>query len=338
MSGRNSQVSRIYVVLGLLEGARLGLSVAEITVRLQERGFEIAKRTVYRDLEALLAAGFPLTKQGINNDLGTRWTLEQNTKIQQHLILNSRELFALYLARSVLIPLKETPFCADLQSVFQKIEDRLGGKSQGVLREVATDFHFEPGPRWGLGIDPDVVETIRAACIERQVLLIHYASVNGGDTRDRKVGPQFLYFAKGSLYLVAEDREKGTIKVFSIPRIKSATMLDEAYEGEATDPEQFFSSSIGVYVGGEALLSRIKFAPNVANFVKERRWHSTQKVISKDDGWIEVELDVAQTPELIQWVLGFGSNAFVIGPASLAEAVAAEARLTSNLYTPLKAS
>ena len=338
MSGRNSQVSRIYVVLGLLESARLGLSVAEITALLQERGFEIAKRTVYRDLEALLAAGFPLTEQGKNEELGTRWTLEHNTRIQQHLVLSSRELFALYLARSVLIPLKETPFFADLQTVFQKIEDRLGSKSLGELHEVSTDFHFEPGPRWGLGIDPDVVETIRAACTERQVLLVNYSSVSSGLTRDRKVGPQFLYFAKGSLYLVAEDCENGTVKVFSIPRINSATMLDEEYNGKAIDPEQFFSSSIGVYVGGQPLHSRIRFGPNVANFVKERRWHSTQRVISKEGGWIEVELEVAQTPELIQWVLGFGCQALVIEPASLADAVAAEARLTSDLYTTLKAS
>jgi len=61
-------------------------------------------------------------------------------------------------------------------------------------------------------------------------------------------------------------------------------------------------------------------------------------VISKEGGWIEVELEVAQTPELIQWVLGFGCQALVIEPASLADAVAAEARLTSDLYTTLKAS
>ena len=61
-------------------------------------------------------------------------------------------------------------------------------------------------------------------------------------------------------------------------------------------------------------------------------------MVYKEGGWIEVVLEVAQNPELIHWVLGFTSQALVIEPASLADAVAAEARLTSDRNTTLKAS
>jgi predicted DNA-binding transcriptional regulator YafY len=332
MKGRNTQVSRIYKILTLLEGAPHGLSVADLTSRLTDRGFDVGKRTVYRDLEALKAAGFPLDEKGKSDDNGTKWTLERNTRVSHYLVLSARELIALYLARGVLSPLKDTPFFDDLQSTFDKIEDKLGEKSHSFLSEISQDFHFEPGPRWGLGLNPDITETIRAACTERHLLSVTYHSSSRGTTNERILGPHFLYFAKGSLYLVAEDRGDKQVKIFSVPRIQQAAMLDEEYQGQVVDPEQYFSSAFGIYRGKEPKTVKVKFAPAVALYIKERRWHDTQRVVVKDRGFIELTLEVDTTPELIQWILGFGPNAEVLEPAELVAEIQREAQKTIEVY------
>src|SRR5580692_3546813 len=113
MQGRNAQVARIYRILNLLEGSPHGLSACEIRERLTERDVEVSKRTVYRDLEALSDAGFPLfpldSVDGQSDQHATRWVLERSAKINQYLALSAQELFALYLARGMLVPLKNTP-------------------------------------------------------------------------------------------------------------------------------------------------------------------------------------------------------------------------------------
>ena len=157
MKGRNAQVSRIYKILNILEGAPHGLSVSDLCDRLHDRGFEVGKRTVYRDLDALRSAGFPLNEKGKDDVNGTRWTLEKTTKVSHYLVLSARELIALYLAKGMLSPLKETPFFDDLNNTFSKIEEKLTGKGQSFLDEVSNDFHFEPGPKWGLGLNPDEI-------------------------------------------------------------------------------------------------------------------------------------------------------------------------------------
>lgn len=332
MKGRNGQVTRIYKILTILEGAPHGLSVSDLIERLHARGYEVGKRTVYRDLEALRAAGFPLDERGKSEDQGTRWTLERSTRVNHYLILGARELFALYLARAAMTPFRDTPFYEDVISVFNKIDEKLGVKGQSFLNEVSQDMHFEAGPRWGLGLDPDIVETIRAACTERHVLSMDYSSVNSGTTSPRKIGPHFLYFAKGSLYFVGEDLGDNVIKVFSVPRIHRAEMHDDSYETEPVDPDRFFGSSFGVYHGGAPQSIKIEFSPAIASFVKERRWHPSQRVVAKDGSYTEFCLDVAVTPELVQWVLGFGSNARVLEPQTLAIQIADEARRISELY------
>jgi predicted DNA-binding transcriptional regulator YafY len=338
MKGRNSQVSRIYRILSLLEVTPLGLTVVDLVSKLRDRGFDVGKRTVYRDLDALRVAGFPIAERGKSDDQGTLWALERNTKVNHHLILDSKELLGLYLAKSVLAPLKETPFYQDLVTTFQKIEDMLGSKSQGFLKELASELHFEPNPQWGLGIAPEVVDTIRAACMEKQMLTMVYASVNSGTTSQRTVGPHFLYFAKGSLYFVAEDMKDNVVKVFSVPRIASASLLDEEYTGEATDPKSLFASAFGVFKGGDVKHVKIIFAPPVATFIAERQWHASQSVVKLDQGLVQLEMDVAISPEVVQWVLGFGSAACVLEPVELIERIQREAQLTLNRYQTRKVS
>jgi predicted DNA-binding transcriptional regulator YafY len=81
MQGRNAQVARIYKILVLLEGAPQGLTALELRERLLDRGSDVSKRTVYRDLEALADAGFPLS-EGAENENGeaTRWVLHRSLK------------------------------------------------------------------------------------------------------------------------------------------------------------------------------------------------------------------------------------------------------------------
>ncbi|MBI2603184.1 MAG: WYL domain-containing protein [Deltaproteobacteria bacterium] len=332
MKGRNTQVARIYRILSILEGAPQGLSAGDLVIRLQDRGFDVGKRTVYRDLEALRAARFPLEEKGKDESYGARWTLEKTTKLNNYLIFSARELLALYFARNVLSPLKDTPFYADLISTFTKIEEKISGSGQEYLDEIGRELIFEAGPRWGLGIDPDTLETVRSACAERQKLRFSYKSVNKPDGMERTVGPQFIYFAKGSLYLVAEDLESGTNKIYAIPRMTDAKMLEDPFDGVLEDPEKYFESSFGVYHGANPVSVVLQASQLLANYIKERRWHPSQRVISRGDGSVEVHFDVAITPELIHWIMGFGAEMLVLKPIELVDRIKEETEKLINLY------
>jgi predicted DNA-binding transcriptional regulator YafY len=145
MTGRNSQVARIYCALTILEGAPQGLSVTQLAERLKDRGHDASKRTIYRDMGALSAAGFPLSESDDKTeDGGTIWRLERSKTVGQNLVLSARELIALYLARGVLSPLQGTPTYQDLKSAFDKIEERLGSKHQEFFETLAGEIQFQP--------------------------------------------------------------------------------------------------------------------------------------------------------------------------------------------------
>jgi len=332
MTGRNTQVSRIYRILDILDGLPDGLSVSELRTRLADRGHEASKRTIYRDLEALEQAGFPLFPDSKDPNEGQRWRLERTARVTNYLALAPKELVALFLARGMLAPLRDTPFYADLQAVFQKLEDKLGSRNLDYFRSLEGEFQFEPSPKWGLGLSPDHLDTIRAAISEGQQLQMTYYSVNSNKTSERKVGPHYLYFAKGSLYLVAEDLSDQTTKVFSVPRVKEATMLDAVYEGKISTPEDFFGSSFGIFQGNKAVSVQLEFSQRVGSYVRERSWHHSQRVVSREGGRVELSLEVGLTPEFVGWVLSFGADVRVMAPVALQEELRERAKAVVEQY------
>ena len=331
MAGRNSQVARILTLLDILDGSTDGLTVSELWEKLVSRGHDAGKRTIYRDLEALSQAGFPLFPDG-EESAHQKWKLERSTRINQYFVLSAKELFALFLARGALTPLQSTPFYEDLSGIFQKLEEKLGKKQIEYIKSLETEMKFEPGPQWGLGLSPDVLDTVRASCAEAQVLECVYYSANSKKESVRKLGPHYLYYSKGGLYLVAEDLEDSKVKVFAIPRIKDATLLDESYSGTITTPEEFFNGSMGVFTGNQKEEIVVEFESDVAQYVKERKWHSSQRTTNLPEGRIRVTLELSQTPELCSWILGFGPSARVVSPTRLAEKVSVMAMETAKIY------
>jgi len=55
----------------------------------------------------------------------------------------------------------------------------------------------------------------------------------------------------------------------------------------------------------------------MTRYLLERRWHPSQKNNKLKDGSFELTFEVAGTKEIKTWVLGFGSMAKALEPASL---------------------
>lgn len=327
---RNDQVTRLFFLIHTLEGAARGLTPQQLQVKAAARGFNVTERTIYRDLEALEAA-FPFEFATDPETSAKKWILGKHARVAGHFILTSRELFALYLAKGALEPLSKTPFYEDIQTVFKRLEDRLDDKAGDHLLEVKKDLAIHVGPKWGVGVDTEILETIRAACAEGHMLEIEYDSASSGKTALRKVGPHFLYFSKGALYLLAHDVGDEKAKTFALPRFKSARMTDETYQGEAIDPDTYFANSFGAYHGAEAKHVELIFSRQIGMFIRERQYHPSQKAIPCENGF-KFEFEIAITPEFVQWILGFGHDCTVVAPQELKQELKDRAEKILKMY------
>jgi hypothetical protein len=62
---------------------------------------------------------------------------------------------------------------------------------------------------------------------------------------------------------------------------------------------------------------KVWFHPDVADYIKEKIWHESQKIHKQPDGSIIFEAQVAGTNEIRFWIMTWGSKAVVLEPESL---------------------
>ena len=84
--------------------------------------------------------------------------------------------------------------------------------------------------------------------------------------------------------------------------------------------------SFGVQSGLGTFDVVLHFNRGVADYIREKRWHDSQRLRDLEDGGVELRMKLSSLSEVERWVLNWGGNARVSQPAELAEAVRAAAK------------
>jgi len=87
-----------------------------------------------------------------------------------------------------------------------------------------------------------------------------------------------------------------------------------------------------VFQGGTDVTVIVRFAPAVARYVEESRWHDSQELSKQKDGSLTATFRLSNTEEIGRWVLSFGKFATVVEPAELRERITAEAEAILTSY------
>lgn len=329
---RGDTLHRALKVIRLLELNPQGLTVNELEDHLKNiDDIEVVQKTIRRDLDVISTCGFPLT----HDRETSKYKLEPIAKITKTLAFSYEELLALYLTKESFESQRGSPLYNNLRSFFSRLEEVLGPKAHQGLKELKQYVGIKPEPSWSAGVPEEVMETVHQACAEGHYLQIEYrpkqtsvALSASALSPIRKVGPEAIYFADAGVYLVAKDQD-GVHKLFALGRVRSATMLPEAYTSDGFNLTEFLKDGIGVLRLGEVEDVHLKVREPIASYISERRWHESQVVTRVPDG-IELKLRVRVNDELARWVLGLGPDAEVIKPSTLSDRVNALASAIVN--------
>jgi predicted DNA-binding transcriptional regulator YafY len=239
-----------------------------------------------------------------------------------------------------LFSLKETAIYRDFESAFGKIDKVLGRTEMRELRNLQEEVHFTHFHGVLTGLDREVVDAVHAACAEGQVLEVAYFSPERQVVEMRKLGPHFITYAGGALYLFAEELATRRFKTFALARMRAATMQPEGYSASRWSYQDAFGQDLSIVRGlGEAVRVVLRFRPGgAATYVRERKWHATQKIQALGDGSVRLEMTVALSSWLVKWLLGFEDAVQIMEPQSLRDQVLAAAEAIVRVYRDEKAA
>jgi predicted DNA-binding transcriptional regulator YafY len=322
---RRDQLIRQWSLLSRLEARQAGLTVAQMA-----SGGSVSERTVYRDLDDLQAAGFPL--HSVKEDGETRWRFVDGYAFKTPRPIRASELLALHLARDMLTAFRGTMFHQELEGLWQLIEAGLAPVTRDFLEGIKDLYRIGPGPDHQYAARAEIVARLNQALGEHRSVDMVYHSLKSPERQVRRVDPYALWFKNSTLYLVGFCHRRRQVRIFALDRISMVQTTGERFTIPPDfDLDRYLADCFGV-MRGEACNVRIRISPAWARYVAERTWHPSQHIQRHIDGGIEIAFRVAGLEEIRQWVLSLGPEARVLEPPELKAAVAESLAEALALY------
>lgn len=325
---RGDQLSRQWRLLQLIERP------AGITVDDAASELGCHRRTIWRDLRVLQDASFPIYDERAADGPRGVWRVTPGFKAQLPLKLTLAEVAALLMSRDLLAPLGAGVLGPSVGAAFEKI----GGLLSKDARDLLDRMRETVGVRvFGAKLQTpiaDFIPGLQSALLERRTVRIRYYSYSRDEETERTIDPYHLTYFNGGLYLVAHCHLRRDVRVFAVERIRALDVLRARFtRPPGFDVQEYLRAAWGI-LRGDLVTVKVVFSTSAARYIKERFWHPSQKLRDLDDGRLEVTLRVADTLEVRRWILGYGVQAEVLEPASLREALRAEAEAMVKRLAP----
>jgi len=304
-------LERLLNLVGLLLETEHPLTFEQISETLdayRAQNTDTAKRMFERDKDILREYGVPLELRDMD-----AWGGEQGYLIPKDLYYLPEIAFTPEELGSLLVAAQGGGGDTPVEQAAQKL---LYGADGGALAGLS-------GGPLAAGSDARgslLLETAQAAQDRRHVRFGYRTSQ--GKVSERGVDAFAVVFRRGHWYLVGHDRERDDIRAFRLSRF----IGDLTDVGPGLDPPAKFSAADhverGPWVPGGEDLASVAFAPDVAWAAADSfRGASTRG--PREDGWVVVEIPMADEQEMAGWILGFGADAEVLEPEDLRAGVVA---------------
>lgn len=293
----------------LLEIVTLLLNRETITAKELADHFEVSTRTIYRDIDALSAAGVPVyTNKGNSGGISL---LEDYTLNKT--LLSKTESEGLLLA----IKAMGATSYPEADTILNKISSIF--KDNKAHNWIEVDFEG-----WSSKVnEQDRFSKIRDAIISNQIINFDYINGNG-DKSNRSAEPVKLIFNAYTWYLIAYCLKRNSHRMFRLSRIKNVQVTNQHFTAREVQEHE--------KQGNYAPLVDLKLRCNEKVLSRLYDTFDEQCINKNADGSYDLTVSIPEEEWLYGYILSFGGYAKVLEPEHLCKIIKTRAKEILEKY------
>jgi predicted DNA-binding transcriptional regulator YafY/general stress protein 26 len=282
-----------------------------VTAPYLSQKFEVTRRTIGRDIDALCQAGIPVvTRQGAGGGI----SIAEGFKLDKS-VLTTDELSGIIAALRGLGSVSGT-------SQMERTLDKLGaGKDAVVSLKEPVVIDLAAHHKTSL---TEKIAGLKRAIGERRLVEFDYY-YEKGRTR-RRVEPCLILFQWTAWYLFGFCRERADFRMFKLARLWDLEVCEETFAPREIPPER---CDFGAFLHDDEKLVAL-FEPSAQYRLIEEYGLGCYAVT--EDGRLRLEIGFTNRDFIVQWLLGFGEKVRVLEPSSVAEALRQTAKKMLEAY------
>lgn len=311
-------ITRQWELLRSLPSRAPGSTAQQLTDLLADAGYNVAKRTVERDL-VTLSNLFPLQCNDKGEPYGWYWTPGASAELPG---LTLSEALTLQLVEDSLRPLLPTFMLSSLEPRFALARQKLQSLGDQVPAARWIDKIASVPPTLTL-LAPEVgntqLESIQQALLEDRQLQCSYFSAQGLKTRELLLNPLALIQRGNVSYLVAVVDGYEDVRLFALHRFQRAQPLDTPCQRPADfDLQRYIDDGAMQFISPGAGTIRLQAWVDavLARQLGETPLAADMQLQASDDGF-QLSATVPDSWQLRWWLLSRTGQIVVQQPAAL---------------------
>lgn len=273
--------------------------------------FEVSRRTINRDIEALCKAGIPIqTAQGIGGGISI-----MDGYRMDRTILTSKDMQVILAGLRSLDSVSGSSYYGQLMEKIQSGSSDFVSGRDSILIDLSS---------WYKGTLAPKIEMIQDAIENRKYLRFKYYAPSGESKRT--IEPYFIIYKWTSWYVYGWCLKRKDFRLFKLNRMDKPVVLEDTFECRIVPAPELSSDS--------------KAPHNIvlkALFDADMKWRLVEEFgpdcykVAEDGRLLLVEA-YYDLDNLVMWLLTFGNKVEVLEPPEVREKLRAIAESISSLY------
>lgn len=284
--------------------------------------FEVSIRTIYRDIDAINAAGIPVvTYQGTNGGIG----IMEGYRLDRNMLTNDELATIVTALQSIYSSIGKEEHHILMEKINSVVSPADAGEFQHKTNRVLVDY----SPWDGMERLQPKLKLLEAAIDCCMLATFTYSNAKG-IISERKVEPHILILKGRQWYLKAYCTEKQDFRLFKLKRMKELDLDRESSFLRRELPTQESSEY-------KRRLNTSKVPEIVLRFRNESRhlaeeWFGVEELTAMSDGSWQVKKAYPEDEWLYSFILSMGHHVEVLEPLHLREVIANRAEQIVKLY------
>jgi predicted DNA-binding transcriptional regulator YafY len=322
--GRFTQHRRLDRLRLLLEHHPKGLTIYELADALA-----ITPRSMRRYLKEI-ASELDLAPSPSRKGGALLWRVRAS-ELPRKVELRRTQVYAILAARKLFEPMRGSTLYEEIEMATERLlalAKKPGRGPNAGLADARLEerFLYLPVAPKDYRAKTEELDDLFQAAADLRPLKCRYRAGSKEEEETIVIHPYALVLYKDAIYCVGLHTARGEIRTFLLDRMRDTetSALDRFELPQDFKVDDYFQGSFGIWRGSKKIKVVIDFDPSVADLVRSRRIHTSQKLSTSPDGKLRLAMTVGDLTELSSWVLGWGKTAKVIEPEELALHVRAE--------------
>jgi len=259
-----------------------------------------------------------------------RWRVRAS-ELPRKIELRRTQAYAMLAARKLFEPMRGSTLFDEIEMATQRLlalAQRPGRGPNAGLADARLEqrFLYLPVAPKDYSARTEELDDLFQAVADLRPLRCRYRAGSKDREETIVIHPYAMVLYKDAIYCVGLHTGRGEIRTFLLDRMRDteSSALERFELPHDFKVDDYFQGGFGIWRGTQRIKVVIDFDPNVAELVRSRRVHESQKLVALADGTVRLTMTVGDTTELLSWVLGWGKKATVVEPAALLAEVESE--------------